>query len=180
MLVCCLCGKEIANGRGGNARPVGPGQCCKECDEKIVTPHRRSPPAETEEEHFEWLDEVETFFDQSILMLSDLMVFIRLAEGLDGEPDSPDWCRFLEHFREAYPDAAESLFAGGSPWMAKDDSRFGEAFALSKWDRLINLVDPAALPRVEGMLAAFKLAHGLVRRGEEEDIAKDTFPDYEP
>lgn len=37
--VCCICGKEI-NGFGNNAYPVRNGDCCDECNAKVVVPAR--------------------------------------------------------------------------------------------------------------------------------------------
>lgn len=37
--VCCLCGKPYM-GYGNNAMPVKSGQCCDECNLKVVIPAR--------------------------------------------------------------------------------------------------------------------------------------------
>lgn len=145
-LVCCLCGVVI-RGSGNNARPVGPGRCCDECNRRIVEPHRLNPPEDTAEEHSEWLAGVEKTLDDLVGDYSDLVwLFSRGDFRGKGTP------AFEQRIRKAYPELIEAA-----------------------------MKDPAAwLHRFEGMLAAFKLAHGLVARGEDEDIAKDTFPNWEP
>ncbi len=176
MLSCCLCGVVIEASRGHNAQPLGPGRCCEECDRNLVNPYRRSPPSETDEERAEALAGVEDFLDDTVLFLSEIVVFLEAAKE---ETLVPDWAKFRERFIGGYPEEAARLFSPGSPWMAKvnPDPR---VFS-TPWDRIIALFEtPAAQSRAEGMLAAFRLTHGLVSRGEDEDLAIDHFPEYEP
>lgn len=146
-LACCLCGVVI-RGRGNNARPVGPGRCCDECNRSIVEPHRLSLPGDTEEEHFEWLAGVEETLDAFVGMYSDLVWFLS-GEG-EAETESEK-----AHEKEV-------------------EAKYREIIEAARKD------PEAYLARFEGMLAAFRLAHGLVARGEDEDVAKDSFPNWAP
>lgn len=146
-LVCCLCGVVIANGRGNNARPVGPGRCCNDCNQNIVNPHRLNPPTVTPEEFALRVGVVEHTLDNLAEMYAELVWFF--GERESGEEPVGE---YADEIREKYPDVIAR--------MSEDPARW--------------------LPRAEGMLAAFKLAHGLVAGGEEEDLAKDRFPEFEP
>lgn len=147
-LACCLCGGVILNGRGNNARPVGPSRCCDDCNRNIVEPHRLAPPAESAEDLDERLSGVELALDGLVGMYSDL---VWLFSG-ESDPTNEREEALERAIRAKYPEIVAEA--------SKDPPRW--------------------LCRFEGMLAAFKLAHGLVAGGEDEDLAKDTFPSWEP
>lgn len=139
MLFCCLCGEQITNGRGNNAKPVGPGRCCDGCDRDIVTPHRLNPPRVSPEEELDRLSKVE---------------------------------RELDYLVSTYSDIVHSLEEKSRRRIPSDIPR-EEAVMLSG-------EVARTLGRTEGILAALRLAHGLVAGGEEEDLECESFPDFDP
>jgi hypothetical protein len=139
VLLCCLCGEEIPNGRGNNARPIGPARCCDECDRDIVTPHRLNPPTVSPEEELDRLSKVRRVLDDLVSTYSDIVHSLEEKARRRVSPDLP---------RE------EAV-----SWSGEVSRTLG---------------------RAEGLLAAMKLAHGLVAGGEDEDIARESFPDFDP
>jgi hypothetical protein len=139
VLFCCLCGEEITNGHGNNAKPVGPGRCCDGCDRDIVTPHRLNPPKVSPEEELDRLSKVERVLDDLVSTYSGIVHSLEEKARRRVSPDLP---------RE------EAVFWAGE--VAR------------------------TLGRAEGLLAAIKLAHGLVAGGEDEDLARESFPDFDP
>lgn len=147
VLVCCLCGCKIANGRGNNARPVGPARCCHDCNRSIVEPHRMKPPKVSPAEELERIAGVEKILLRFVDMYSDTAWLLSSS----GEEDESSRA-FASEIRAKYPEMVAAVSEDREEW----------------------------LPLARGMLAAFRLAHGLVAGGEDEDLAKESFPDFDP